>query len=309
VLAFAREHELGMYVQPGLGMRAALGLLRGDWTGAEADCSAALAYGDEAGLGPFPALVALGSLQARRGDAAARETLDAARERALAAGDLQRLVPVAAARLELGLLTGDAEPMVAEGREVYERAVGGHEPWRLGELASRLTLAGAPPDLPAGVPEPYRLALAGNWAEAAAIWDEIGRPYDAAEARSLADDDGALLQALGEFDRLGAAPAAARLRKKLRGRGVRAVPRGPRPATRALPRGLTPRQHEVLGLLAGGATNAEIAERLVVSPKTVDHHVSAVLAKLDVTSRREAAAVARELGISPGEGGDPAVPR
>jgi DNA-binding NarL/FixJ family response regulator len=137
----------------------------------------------------------------------------------------------------------------------------------------------------------------------------MGRPYDAAEARSLADDDDALLQALAEFDRLGAAAAAARLRRVLRERGVAAVPRGPRPATRALPRGLTPRQLEVLGLLAGGATNAEIAERLVVSPKTVDHHVSAVLAKLEVGSRREAAVVAQGLGIGAGEGGEAAPPR
>jgi DNA-binding NarL/FixJ family response regulator len=87
------------------------------------------------------------------------------------------------------------------------------------------------------------------------------------------------------------------------------VPRGPRAATRALPRGLTPRQLEVLELIATGATNAEIAERLVVSPKTVDHHVSAVLAKLEVGSRREAADVANDLGIGADKGGETAAPR
>jgi DNA-binding NarL/FixJ family response regulator len=73
------------------------------------------------------------------------------------------------------------------------------------------------------------------------------------------------------------------------------VPRGPTPTTRANPAGLTERQLDVLDLVAAGLTNGEIAERLVVSVRTVDHHVSAVLAKLGVTTRREAARRAREM--------------
>ena len=65
----------------------------------------------------------------------------------------------------------------------------------------------------------------------------------------------------------------------------------------ANPAGLTPRQLAVLELLREGMTNAEIADRLVVSVRTVDHHVAAVLGKLGVRSRREAAAAARELGV------------
>jgi len=88
---------------------------------------------------------------------------------------------------------------------------------------------------------------------------------------------------------------------------VRHIPRGPRPASRAGPAGLTPRQAEVLDLLSAGATNAEIAETLVIAPKTVDHHVSAVLGKLGVTSRREAAAAAARLQADL-RGGSPAGP-
>jgi DNA-binding NarL/FixJ family response regulator len=168
---------------------------------------------------------------------------------------------------------------------------------------------GAPPDTLEGVSEPVRLELSGDWRGAADAWEQAGWAYAAAEARSLADDDDALLQALATFDDLGAAPAAAQVRKRLRDRGVRAVPRGPRPATRALPHGLTPRQHEVLALIATGATNAQIAEKLVVSAKTVDHHVSAVLAKLGVGSRREAAAAAQELGVAAAERGEAKAPR
>jgi DNA-binding CsgD family transcriptional regulator len=308
-LAYAREHELGGYAQYLLGMRAMLRLLRGDWPGAEADAQASLERGKYPGISLCPALVALGTLQSRRGDPGARATLDDAWARAQASGELQRLAPAAAARLEHAWLDGSEPPDLDPAREVYARALETADPFTLGELAFRLWLAGDLEEISPAAAEPYRLAAEGDWRAAAAAWEAIGRPYDAAEARSLADDDDALLQALAELDRMGAAPAATRLRRKLRERGVTAVPRGPRAATRALPHGLTPRQLEVLGLIATGATNAEIAQRLVVSPKTVDHHVSAVLAKLEVGSRREAADVAQDLGIGAGKGGEAAAPR
>jgi DNA-binding NarL/FixJ family response regulator len=112
---------------------------------------------------------------------------------------------------------------------------------------------------------------------------------------SEADDEEARLEALATLDRLGAVRSASHLRRRLRADGVRRIPRGPRPASRAGLAGLTPRETEVLGLIVQGATNADIARSLVISQKTVDHHVSAVLAKLGVTSRREAAAAAERL--------------
>ncbi len=98
------------------------------------------------------------------------------------------------------------------------------------------------------------------------------------------------------LDAMGADGAAARVRAELRATGM-PVPRGPRPTTRANPAGLTQRQLAVLALLREGLTNAEIAERLVVSVRTVDHHVAAVLNKLGVRSRREADAAAHAIGI------------
>ena len=79
---------------------------------------------------------------------------------------------------------------------------------------------------------------------------------------------------------------------------MRSIPRGPRPRTRQNPAGLTPRELEVLDLLCGGLRNAEIAQRLVVSEKTVDHHVSAILRKLGVHTRGEASAKALRLGLA-----------
>jgi DNA-binding NarL/FixJ family response regulator len=84
----------------------------------------------------------------------------------------------------------------------------------------------------------------------------------------------------------------------LRDRGVRDLPRGPRARTRSNPAGLTTRELEVLALLAEGLRNADIAERLVVSAKTVDHHVSAILRKLEVRTRSEAVAAAWRLDLA-----------
>ena len=106
-----------------------------------------------------------------------------------------------------------------------------------------------------------------------------------------------MLEAVAILDELGARPATARVRQSLRRSGVTAIPRGPRPATRANPAGLTDRQAEILRLVVDGRTNAEIAARLVVSVRTVDHHVSAVLQKLGVASRREAVAAAATLDL------------
>ena len=105
--------------------------------------------------------------------------------------------------------------------------------------------------------------------------------------------------ALAAFERLGAQPAAALARARLRELGVRAVPRGPRPATRASPAGLTRRETEVLALVAAGHHTPEIASRLFLSPRTVENHLSAILAKLDAASRADAVAAARRLGIVP----------
>jgi len=96
---------------------------------------------------------------------------------------------------------------------------------------------------------------------------------------------------------LGAKPAAAIVARRLRELGERNLPRGPRGATRDNPAGLTNREFEVLQLLAQGLRNAEIAQRLVVTPKTVGHHVSSILRKLGVTNRGQAGAAATRLGV------------
>jgi len=146
------------------------------------------------------------------------------------------------------------------------------------------------------VAEPYRLMLDGDAAGAADVWAEVGCPYEAGLALLDSGDEALLQRAHRIFGDLGAVAAAQLARRALRRLGARSVPTGPRAATQAHPLGLTRRQHDVLGLLADGHTNAQIAERLFISAKTVDHHVSAILAKLQAPDRAAAGRIAR-LGV------------
>jgi DNA-binding CsgD family transcriptional regulator len=150
-------------------------------------------------------------------------------------------------------------------------------------------------ELPQWLPPVYRKQIAGDWEEAAEIWADWERPYE--RALALADGDvNARLGALEILDGIGAVPLATRVRRDLRGDGVRNIPLGPRPSTRERFAHLTARQSEVLDLIAVGLTNAEIAERLFISSRTAEHHVAAVMSKLNASSRREAVAIAKELG-------------
>ena len=107
------------------------------------------------------------------------------------------------------------------------------------------------------------------------------------------------MRAIEILDRTGAVAAVPLARVRLRALGVASVPRGRARSTRENPAGLTERQLAVLRLLGRGLTNREIAERLVLSPKTVEHHVGAVFAKLAVSSRSAAIAAARNLDDDP----------
>jgi DNA-binding CsgD family transcriptional regulator len=215
---------------------------------------------------------------------------------------LPRRAPAAAARAEAAWLEGDRDAVAEATDGVLPLAL--ERKWGLlaGDLIVWRRRAGLDYELPADVAEPYALQLAGEWARAAERWRELGCPYEAALALADADEEAPLRRALDELERLGARPAADVVARRLRELGVRRLPRRPRRATAANPAGLTARELEVLGLLAGDLRNAEIAARLHISEHTVDHHVSAILTKLDVRSRREAARVAAERDIHPADG-------
>lgn len=300
-IAYTTDHDLDTWRLYVLGGRGYLRMLRGDWTAATEDALAVLAVPTASPVSRITALVPLGLVRARRGDPGAGAALDEALSLAEPTGELQRLGPVRTARAEAAWLADDHERAAAEARAVLELALGSGSPWDLGEIL--LWLHRADPSEardrapePSALPAPYRPALAGDWAGAAAAWEELGCPYDAALAL-LDGDEAALRRALAIFERLGARPAAAIATRRLRELGARAIPRGPHGRTRANPANLTGRELEILPLLAAGLRNAEIADRLFLSSKTVGHHVGHILAKLGVHSRGDVAAAADRLGL------------
>lgn len=219
----------------------------------------------------------------------------------------QRTDPAGAVLAEAAWLSGGEgalrEPsLVAILRALHTEAVESNNPVNVAELAYWLarageTLATGPATGPVTGPAngriyPYAAQAAGRWREAADGWAAAGYVYERAAALAESPHSDDVIEALVVLDAIGAAPLAAKVRRDLRMRGVAGVPRGPVRATRAHAAGLTPRQAEVLELVREGLSNAEIAARLVISERTADHHVSAILAKLGVTSRHAAAAAA-----------------
>ncbi len=242
------------------------------------------------------AVTTAGHLAVRRGTPDAPRLLAAAWELATRTDDVQRLWPAAAARAEAAWMSGDHDELVAAAEPVYRRALALDHAWSVGELGSWLHRVGAVRPDPARAAAPFAAQLRGDWAGAAATWLRLGCPYEAALARAESHEADEVAEAVRALDALGAGPAADRAAERLRELGgVR--PRRPRRSTVANPAGLTDRQVEVLALVADGLSDAEIGARLFISTKTAGHHVSAVLAKLGVGSRREAAASARSLGL------------
>lgn len=243
------------------------------------------------------ALVVLALVRARRGDPGARDALDAIADVDVSPDDVETLIEGAEADAEIAWLERRPDALTAATDTCLQLARDADSTEAVCRLALWRCLAGIATDVPEEATGPYALALAGRWEEAAEEWTRRGQPYEAALALSRTGDVDALRHAHAELQRLGARPLATMVARELRERGARDVPRGPRATTRANGAELTPRELQVLELLADGLRNAEIAERLFLSTRTVDHHVSAIRRKLGARTRGEAVATASRLGL------------
>ncbi|RYH08242.1 AAA family ATPase [Tropicimonas sp. IMCC6043] len=295
---YLREQELDGFFVYNSGLRARLKLHSGEWEEAGEIAREAWSRHEDFGfvLYPFNAALALLALQIRTGATPEVGALDYLSGFDSPDAEAQRLAPYALLIAEMAWFTGtgrkeatDLLRRAAKRSPIVEPVANVHL-WR-----RRLDPGISIPDL-GNAPEPYHLEAAGDWIGAARAWAERGADFDRAMALAQGDEI-SRGEAISILEELGAAPVADRVRTEMRDLGMTPRRTGPRASTIQNPAGLTRRQMDVLKCIDAGKSNAEIAEILFISSKTVDHHVSAILAKLDVASRGEAAAKARTDGL------------
>lgn len=298
-IAYCDERDLDSWSRYMSGWLAGVHAELGAYDRAEQLAATLLAQPDVAPISRIPAAVAAARVRARRGGDAAGLLHECA-QLATATREKQRLVPVACAQAELAWLTGDPNAVDdALVESAWATAVAHPNPWELGELCWWLTLTGrsqSAPDEVARLAQPFALLLGGAWRAASDAWRDLGCPLWSALASGLDPDLELAREALAVTTSLGASGTAAALLRTRYERGL-PVPRRPRRANRDHPAALTTRELEVLGLVASGLSNAEVASRLYLSEKTVGHHMSAVLRKLGQPTRSRAVAYALRQGI------------
>ncbi len=294
--AYCDEHDIGTYGICLRGEHTCTLEMLGRWEESAALSLELLTWSGASPVNRINPLTSLGKILARRGEPGAWDRLDEAMRSAEGTTEPQHILRVRVARAEAYWL---AEQHVEARREaeLADDVSAGTDAWERGMISDWLRRTGSDRPPRGQLAEPYQLQAGGDWEQAARVWTGLGCRYEAALALLDSGQEAALRDALSIFTGLGAAAAAGVTRQTMRQLGIRSIPAGPRAATRAHPLGLTRREHEVLDLICAGHTNAEIAGQLFISAKTVDHHVSAVLAKLGVPTRDVAASEAARLGL------------
>jgi DNA-binding CsgD family transcriptional regulator/tetratricopeptide (TPR) repeat protein len=296
-VAYCDEHDIGTFGICLRGEHTGTLEMLGRWDESAALSRELLTQRQASPVNRINPLMSLGKILARRGEPGAQEHLDEAMRSADGTTISSYILRARLARAEACWLQGrDAD--ARREAELADDASTVDDGWECGMVAVWLRRTGSARPVRGELAEPYRQQIDGDWEQAASLWTQLGCRYEAALARLGSGQEAALRDALGIFTDLGAMAAAGVTRQAMRERGVRSIPAGPHAATRAHPLGLTRREHEVLDLIVDGRTNAEIAGQLFISAKTVDHHVSAVLAKLGAPSRGVAASKAIQLGLA-----------
>ncbi|RPI74171.1 MAG: helix-turn-helix transcriptional regulator [Ignavibacteriales bacterium] len=232
----------------------------------------------------------IGLIRARRNDPGAFQLLNEANELVYDTGELMKLVKVKASRAEAFWLISKLEENINELKECYVKIKTSNNPWAIGEIAFWLWKGGELSEIPEFIAEPFRLQITGDWLGAARFWEDSNCPYEHAVALSDGNEK-AMKKAIEIFDSLGAAAASQLIKLKMRKSGIKSIPKGPRKSTKENPSGLTGRQMEILNLLAKGLSNSEIGNKLYISSRTVENHISTIFSKLNIHSRVEAAAL------------------
>ena len=283
-LEYCTERDLDSWTNYLLACDSELQIHLGDLAAAERRAETVLAHPSLASAAALLPLVSLAHVRGRRGEGGVDNLVARAVALADSIGEVQVVAPMTALRSELAWMAGrdgEAGELASAVVELVERA---DCPWNRGAVLRWLPREARPAHRE--VAPPFAAELAGEWEEAAALWASLGCPFDQALALARSDDADSLVKAAGIFEGIQARAAAARCRSDLRALG-RTPPRAPGRATREHPLGLTRREAEVAKLITDGLSDSAIAEQLVISRRTAEHHVSSILAKAGVSSRRD----------------------
>jgi DNA-binding CsgD family transcriptional regulator/Tfp pilus assembly protein PilF len=291
-IAFDSEHDLDAWTHYLVGWQAQLRMAQGRLLEAEQIAQGVLQLPDLTLVMRLPALSVLGRTRARLGKPDGQQYLEQALQGALATGEPQRIVETSLGLIETAWVAGDLAACRAQLAALARHEVAGVNLWDRGEVALWQHRAGLAPAPCSALPPPIAAELAGQCAAASAQWLALGLPFEAGLALLGAQGSGAgaaALRAMALFEQIGARSAAARARALARrmGQALPKARRGPYQAARSHPDGLTRREAQILDLLLAGQSNADIARQLVRSPRTVEHHVSALLDKLGASNRCE----------------------
>jgi predicted ATPase/DNA-binding CsgD family transcriptional regulator len=295
-IQYCEEKDLGSWMAYMLATRARMLLETGHWEEASRIAGNLLKNESQTSIVKIGALSVMARIKMRSGDANVLPLLIEAKDKAFDTMELQRIIPALAAFLEYEWLTGKVfiekeaidrtVEMIGQSGDLYE----------MNEFAFWLFKARKQCMAVRELFEGYQLQDPATAAKAVGIWGQLGCPYEQALAlfEGTDEDKG---KALTAVRKLGANAVYEKLKREMRTSGIRSIPRGIRKSTQSNPALLTERELGVLQLLKEGMQNKEIATRLFISAKTVDHHISAILFKLDVSSRLKAVQEAKHLGI------------
>lgn len=238
----------------------------------------------------------IGLIRARRNDPGAFQLLDEANDMVYDTGELMKIVKVKAARAEAFWLKDELQTNIEELITAYDLVKVSNNPWAIGEIAFWLWKGGKLSEIPKQIAEPFLLQIEGKWAEAAGQWEKLKCAYE--QALALSDgNEKAMKKSVEIFENLGASAASQLIKRKMRKSGIKNIPKGPRQSTKDNPSGLTERQVEILELVANGLSNSDIGNKLYISARTVENHISTIFSKLNIHTRTEAAALVHKNRI------------
>ena len=295
-IRYSEEGDLDAWSSYMIAWTARLKLETGQWKEAYDIAETLLKNETQTPLIRIIALVISATIKMRKGEEGALRQLMDAKAMASQSMESQRILPVFSAILEYEWITGsiaiDDETLDA----VKAKVAGSDTIYGNGEFVFWLKKA-RKHNLPVKkMEENYNADNPASAMKAAAFWERAGSPYQQALALFETNEENKR-SAIAIVQRLGGTAVLERMKFEMRRSGIKNIPRGARKTTQSNPEFLTDRELDVLKLLHEGLHNKEIAARLFISAKTVDHHISAILYKLEVNSRTKAVHEAGKLGI------------